>query len=312
MLLGAQLLLSFVVGLSVLALVIGVRALVSPSESSDRIQQLMGEGAPITLRELEMHESFYQRAIQPVVSALLQGLSRLAPGSNIEVLHKKLETGGFPGNLTVVDFLGLKILIGIVLAVFIALLTRLVRPDYSFIILGGVGLLFGLFGFFMPNVWLWRRIAQRQHEIRRNLPDALDMMTICVDAGLGLSGAMQRVVESWNNALIEEFTRVLNEVRVGRTRIEALESMAERTQVSEIQSFVMALTLADQLGVSIAQVLHIQSQQMRIARRQKAEEAAREASIKMLFPLVFLIFPSMFAVILGPAVPLLLETLTEL
>jgi tight adherence protein C len=138
------------------------------------------------------------------------------------------------------------------------------------------------------------------------------MMSICVNAGLGLQGAMQSVCENWDNALVEEFTRVLAEIRLGRGALEAMESMGKRTGVREMISFVMSLTLAHKLGVSIATVLPIQAEQMRIARRQKAEETARQASIKMLFPLVFLIFPAMFAVILGPAVPQLLETLSVL
>ncbi len=308
-----QILLSLVVGLSVLAVVVGLRALTSPAESSGRMQQVVGasgDGAP-TLRQIEMSASFYQRIIAPMFSAVLQGLGRLAPQSNIAQLQKKLETAGYPANLSVIDFLGLKVLIGTIIAFFVTLATYMVRPDFSWLVLGALGLVFWFVGFMLPDIWLIGRIRDRKREIRRSLPDALDMLTICVDAGLGLSGAMQHVAEAWDNALCDEFTRVLAEVKLGRTRIEAMESMAQRCGVDEVISFVMAISLADKLGVSIAKVLRIQAKQMRIARRQLAEEAAREASIKMLFPLVFLIFPAMFAVILGPAVPLLLETLTD-
>ena len=178
--------------------------------------------------------------------------------------------------------------------------------------IGFVGLSGGLAGFMIPNYWLIKRIAARKHEILKSLPDALDMMVICVDAGMGLSGAMQRICDNWNNALVEEFARVLTETKLGRSRPDSLEAMAHRTGVKEMISFVMALTMAERLGASIAQVLHVQAEQMRIARRQRAEQLAREASIKMLFPLVFLIFPAMFAVILGPAVPQLLETFGSL
>jgi tight adherence protein C len=311
MLLNAQLLLSFVIGLSVLALFMGLRAMAAPGESTDRMQQFLGAtpGTPITLHQLEMRASFYQRIFKPLLTGLLHQLGRLVPQRNIEALHRKLETAGFPGNLSVVDFLGLKILVGLLSGLMFAGLVYLVRTQAP-IALAGSFLLFGIIGFMLPNAWLSLRISARKTEILKNLPNALDMMTVCVDAGLGLSGAIQRVAESWDNALVDEFTRVLAEVKLGRTRIEALESMAKRTDLDEIMNFVMALTLAEKLGVSIAQVLHLQARQIRIARRQKIEEIARQASIKMLFPLVFLIFPAMFAVILGPAIPLLLETLT--
>jgi tight adherence protein C len=311
MLINVQLLLSFIVGLSALALFVGVRALVTPADSADRIQQFVGQnpGEVTTLRELEMRGSFYRRIVIPLTTSSLQQLGRLAPQQNLKQLHQKLETAGFPGNLTVPDFLGLKILMSVLIITFAVGITYLVRPDFSLLILAGVAFVFGFVGFMLPDVWLVNRIRNRKTEIRKSLPDALDMLTICVGAGVGLSGAMQHVTEAWNNALCEEFARVLTEVKLGRSRIEALESMAARTQVEEVMSFVTALVLADKLGVSISNTLRIQSQQMRVARRQKAEEAAREASIKMLFPLVFLIFPAMFAVILGPAIPLLLETL---
>ncbi len=313
MLIGIQLLMSLIIGLSVLALVAGVRALASPGESAERVQQLLGQtsGATVTLRELEMRASFYQRAIRPIIFDLLQKLGRLAPSRNIEQLNQKLETAGMLAKLNVVDFLGLKILFGVLIGAVVAAAMYLYRPG-SVLMVGGFASALGLLGFNLPNVWLSTQISKRQKAVLRALPDALDMMAICVDAGLGLQGAMQTVCENWDNALVEEFTRVLAEVRLGRSALDAMESMGKRTGVNEVISFVMALTLAHRLGISIAKVLPIQAEQMRIARRQKAEETAREAAIKMLFPLVFLIFPAMFAVILGPAVPQLMETLTSL
>jgi len=307
---GAQLLLSLVIGLSVLALVNGVRTIVTSREPSERVQQFLGAtpGVIPTLHELEMRDSFYRRAIKPLGLTLLRGLGQLAPQRNIDELYRRLETAGFPGNLNVADFLGLKILCGLFLGGVLAVLVYLFRSN-SLVIAGGLGIAFGLLGFMLPNLWLSMRISARQIEILKALPDALDMMTVCVDAGLGLQGAMQVVCENWDNALIEEFTRVLAEIRLGRSIFEAIESMGKRTGVTEVISFVLALTMAHKLGVAVAKVLHIQAEQMRIARRQKAEEIARQASIKMLFPLVFLVFPATFAVILGPAVPQLLETL---
>jgi tight adherence protein C len=309
MLLGVQVLLSLLVGLSVLALINGVRTILAPGQSTDRMQQFLGTatGPLPTLQDLEMRASFFQRAIKPIGAALLKRLGQMAPQKNIEDLHRKLETAGFPANMNVMDFLGLKVLFGALLGAGLAAIVYLTRSQ-SVLIVGGTGLVFGFVGFMLPNYWLMARMSSRKTEILRSLPDILDQMTICVDAGLGLQGAMQTVCEEWDNALSEEFTRVLAEIRLGRTRTEAFEGMGKRTGVSEIMSFVLAITLADKLGVPIAKVLHIQAEQMRVARRQRAEELARQASIKMLFPLVFLIFPATFAVILGPAIPQLLET----
>jgi tight adherence protein C len=313
MLVGAQLLIAFCVGLSVLALVSWVRAIVAPGESADRMQQLLGTapGDSLTLRQIEMRASFYQRALKPVFAALLHSLGRLAPQQNLEELHQKLDRAGILAALNVADFLGIKILCGIFFGAITAATLYLAKPGSPIIIIGAL-LLCGILGFTLPNYWLMMRISRRQTDILRGLPDALDMMSICVNAGLGLQGAMQAVCENWDNALVEEFTRVLAEIRLGRSALEAMESMGKRTGVKEMISFVLSLTLAHKLGISIAKVLPIQAEQMRVARRQKAEETARQAAIKMLFPLVFLIFPAMFAVILGPAVPQLLETLSAL
>ena len=313
MLITAQILLSLIVGLSVLALFNGVRVFMTPSASEDRLQEIMfSPDAPMTLRELELRTSFYERTIKPISRSILQWFGKLAPQRNVEALQAKLDTAGNPRNLSLVDFLGLKLVVGMMMAILFVLFVIIVRPGSSLLMIVFAGLSSGLTGFMLPNYWIIKRIAARQHEILRALPDALDMMVICVDAGMGLSGAMQRICDNWDNALVEEFARVLTETKLGKNRPDALEAMAHRTGVKEMISFVMALTMAERLGASIAQVLHVQAEQMRIARRQRAEQLAREASIKMLFPLVFLIFPAMFAVILGPAVPQLLETFSSL
>jgi tight adherence protein C len=169
-------------------------------------------------------------------------------------------------------------------------------------------LLMGLLGFFLPVVWLSRRIRRRQQEVIKTLPDALDLLTISVEAGLPFDGAMQRVAEKWDNEISRAFERMLNEMRMGKSRREALRNMASRIEVPDVTSFVAALVQADQLGISIAKVLRIQSEQMRIKRRQRAEEKARQAPIKMLIPMTFLIFPTILIVILGPALLILKES----
>jgi tight adherence protein C len=144
------------------------------------------------------------------------------------------------------------------------------------------------------------------------LPDGLDMLNICVGAGLGFDAALSRVGERWQTALADEFNRVVLEIRLGKARRQALQDLADRTEVMEVENFVATIIQADQLGVSIAKVLRAQAEHMRIVRRQRAEELARQATIKLLFPLVLLIFPAMLAVLLGPAVPQILDTLGRL
>ena len=160
----------------------------------------------------------------------------------------------------------------------------------------------GGIGFIAPEIWLSRRIKARRKAILLNIPDALDLLTISVRAGLGFDAALAKVVEKMTGPLIDEFQRALAELRVGKSRKEALRDIVARTQVPALTSFIGAIIQAETLGVSISKVLQVQSEQLRIERRQRAEEMAAKAPIKMLFPLVGCIFPSIFIVILGPAI----------
>ena len=178
--------------------------------------------------------------------------------------------------------------------------TVLREPLFSALLFAVVGFLIGLY---LPNFWLRSRISKRQKAITLALPDALDRMTICVDAGLGFEAAIQKIAAEWDNELAVEFRRLLGEIRLGVPRTDALHHLVERTNVAEIASFVAVLVQADKLGIAIRDVLHTQSLQMRVRRRQRAEEAANKAPIKMMIPLALFIFPAMFAVILGPAIP---------
>jgi tight adherence protein C len=173
-------------------------------------------------------------------------------------------------------------------------------------------LILALAGFFVPRLWLRMRVSRRQREIVRNFPDALDLLSVSVDAGLAFDSALIRVSEQWSNALTREFNRTIVEMRVGTQRNVALQRMADRTGVQEIQTFVGVLIQSGQLGVSIAETLHTQAAQVRVRRRQRAEELARQASIKMVFALVFFIFPALLVVLLGPGVPRIFEALGNL
>ena len=167
-------------------------------------------------------------------------------------------------------------------------------------------------GYLLPRVWLRGRVRQRQGEIIRNFSNALDLLSVSVDAGLALDSAMVRVCERWENALTQEMNRAVREIRVGTPRNTALQRMAERTGVQEVLTFIGVLIQSSELGVSIAQTLHTQAGQVRVRRRQRAEELARQASIKMIIALVFLVFPALLVVLLGPGIPRIFEALGSL
>jgi tight adherence protein C len=172
----------------------------------------------------------------------------------------------------------------------------------------GLAALFTVIGFVFPDLWLSGRISSRQKLVFRAMPDALDLLTICVEAGLGFDAAMSRVHEKWENDLALELGRVIQEIRLGKLRRDALRDMSDRLGVPEMTSFVAAVIQSEQLGVSMAKGLRIQSDQMRVRRRQMAEEEAHRAPIKMVFPIGLLIFPSLLLILLGPAAMLLITS----
>jgi tight adherence protein C len=273
-------------------------------------ERMYTAGTGVTLQEVELSQPFSERILRPMIDRLLNFLGRLVPARNMEDLQHRLEVAGRPNGWTVSDLMGLRLLAALVLGVLVFFLTLLASlPLVRQLLL--VGAFAGL-GYYLPILWLRWRIGQRKAAIVKALPDGLDMLNICVGAGLGFDASLSRVGEMWETPLADEFNRVVAEMRLGKARRQALLDLAARTEVMEIENFVATIVQADQLGVSIAKVLRTQAEQMRILRRQRAEEMARQATIKLLFPLVFLIFPSMLAVLLGPAVPQIIEALGSL
>jgi tight adherence protein C len=257
------------------------------------------------MRQMKLRQPFSERVIKPMLRQLYNFGRYLTPTTSVGKLQEKLIVAGLPGGMTVTDFLGLRFLAAATLGgIFFAMMASQGSMGKTLLFAAGA---FAI-GLFLPNMWLSSKAQARQKAIARALPDMLDMMSICVDAGLGFEAALQKVAFQSDGELAMEMRRVISEIRVGMSRADALRHLAERTQVPDVASFVAVLVQADRLGIAIRNVLNTQSVQMRILRRQRAEEEAGKAPIKMLIPLAVFIFPAMFAVILGPAVPRILES----
>jgi Flp pilus assembly protein TadC len=270
-----------------------------------RLSQL-GNVQARNLEELELQQPFAERTLRPLVGRLSRTGRRLSSASSAETAEKRLALAGNPGDLRLTDWMGVKMLVGIGTGVVLFLLFGVLSGG---LVQGAFAGLIGFFiGYLLPEFWLGRKIKSRQKVILKMIPDTLDLLTISVRAGLGFDAALAKVVEKIPGPLSEEFRRALAEVRVGKARRDALRDMIPRTNVQPLSNFIGAIIQAEQLGVSISKVLQVQSEQLRIERRQRAEEMAAKAPIKMLFPLVGCIFPSLFVVILGPAIISMVKT----
>jgi tight adherence protein C len=302
------LLVAALVTLAVGLIFVGLVGSRSDETAEKRLERLSVSAHPLEDEELE--KPFSERVLMPWLQRQIKGAGRLAPDRNIAKLRLKLVRAGHPGRLGVLDFMGVKILIGMCAGVgLLALFAVKGASLLAAVVFAGI---IGVIGFMAPDFWLGSRVRKRQKQVLRNLPDALDMLTICVDAGAGLDSALLKISQKWKNAIATEFGKVVAEIRIGLTRREALQNMVERTDVADLSSFVAVLQQADQYGLSIATVLHNQSVQMRARRWQRAEEEARKVPTKLLFPLVFMIFPTMLVVTIGPAIPVLLRTFAAL
>ncbi|MDB5113765.1 MAG: type secretion system protein [Chloroflexi bacterium] len=253
----------------------------------------------LSLAEMELALPFAERFLRPILDRMGNFMTSRTPANRTEALQDKINLAGRPFNLTPGGLLALQLVSLLVLTAVGFAVSTLMGLAGSMMFAGPAG--GGVLGYLIPSIWLSRKVKARQKEIRVALPNALDLLTISVEAGLGFDAAITRVTEKYHNALALEFTQVLNEARLGRPRLEALEDMARRNNVDELSNFIQAIVQSDQLGVGIAQVLRIQSEEMRRRRRQRAEEMGAKAALKMLFPMVGCIFPALFIVLLGPA-----------
>jgi tight adherence protein C len=271
---------------------------VDPLEA--RLAEFSQRGETVSLEEIEMSQPFVERVIYPLVQRIGELSSRFTPQHVLEETRNRLELAGNPGRMDASTFLALRFVAAGLLGGAMILLSALSKTwsaPIKFIIV----IVFTVLGFFFPELWIRSKINSRQKQIRKAMPDALDLLTICVEAGLGFDAAMSKVNEKWENELALAFGRVIREIQLGKLRRDALKDMAERVGLAEMTSFVAAVIQSEQLGVSMAKVLRIQSDQMRMKRRQRAEEEAHKAPIKMIIPMGIFIFPSLMIVLLTPA-----------
>ncbi len=293
----------------IVAVALVVAAGVRVARSQDQFDPLMARleeatqrGDVVTsLEQIEMQQPFTQRVLVPLLQRIGDLSSTFTPQKVLEDTTRKLEIAGNPGRIDAATFLATRFVVAIFFGG-ILLAVGLLSPNkwplaQTFLAV----LVFTVLGFFFPQLWLQSRINARQKEIRKAMPDALDLLTICVEAGLGFEAAMSKVSEKWENQLSLAFLRAIREIQLGKARRDAMRDMADRIGISEMTSFVAAIIQSEILGVSLAKVLRIQSDQMRVRRRQLAEEQAHQAPVKMILPLAFLIFPSIFIILLTPA-----------
>jgi tight adherence protein C len=298
--------------LAVVGLGLLIAGLYLPHTGKDVIAERLAtfNQRPRSLEEIELQQPFSERVMRPFIRQLADALSRFQQARSknpkesqvkgVEAIQRKLALAGNPYRWTPADYLGIKAFAALVLGgVLFFLMTIGGQTGYAFLF-GGFGAAFGWFG---PELLLRSKTRARQKQIQRALPDALDLLVISVEAGLGFDAAIQRLVDKRDDALATEFARVLAEMRVGRSRRDALKDMVQRTQVPDLNNFVGAILQAEQLGVSVTKVLTVQAEQMRTVRRQRAEEKAAQLQLKLIFPLAIFIFPALCVVIMGPIWP---------
>lgn len=298
---------SALVALSILLCFLGLAYMRQSDEIQERMEKY-SSSTPISVEERELQVPFSQRVVRPLLRRMLNIFAWVLPNKRIAGLQHRLQIAGSPNGITTADFIGLKGWTTIVMGGVFGLYLWAAGGEMT-LTMWLLGIVFVVIGFQLPDIWLSRQITNRQLEITNSLPDALDMMTIAVEAGLSFEQSIGEIVARWDNDLSKELRRVLYEIGIGKSRREALEGLSERTAVPDLVSFVTAVNHSEELGTSLARVLNVQSAEMRVRRRQRAQEAANKVPVKILFPMVFLIFPAMFAVILGPAVPRIFRAL---
>ena len=270
------------------------------AEQEDQGRKWMGL---FSLQPRELSGSMTSRLVLPFLKRIGNKFSRFTPTNAIENVRQDLYVAGNPLGFGPGEFLGVRlamVLAGILLALLF------LRRDFNQLNIL-IGILIPIACYIVPILWLRLSVRSQQNKIRKGLPSALDILSVCVDAGLGFDQGLQRVSNQWDTRIAAEFGRVVSEMEMGLSRREALRNLADRLDIIELSSFVAIIIQSEQIGTSIANTLHVQADQMREERRYRAQEKARTIPIKMLFPLAFLIFPAIMAILIGPAIPQLLS-----
>ncbi len=297
-----------IVLLAVVLVAVGLRSPQGRDPLQERLAEYSTRDQPVTLEELELSLPFSQRILLPLAQTAGQFAARFTPQATLINLQHKLELAGNPPNLHPTMFWALRLVAAGMFGGLVFFLTRLVPSNLTWLHTVGLSLFLLVLGYFFPDLWLRSKINKRQDSIVKAMPDALDLLSICVEAGLGFEAAMAKVSEKWANELGLAFSRAIQEIRLGKLRREALRDMADRMDVPEMTSFVAAIVQSEQLGVSLSNVLTIQAERMRIRRRQRAEEKAQRAPIKMIIAMAFLTFPSICIILMGPALLILMQS----
>ena len=308
---GSSTIIGLVVGLLIIVgvvvlVVLGFRySRMKQEEDIDPVMARLAEatqrGEAVSLEQIELQQPFAERVLIPIIEKIGEISTRFTPQKLLQETTLKLELAGNPGRMEAATFLATRFVGAAFFGGGLLLISLLSATKWP---LGRTVFVVGLFtviGFFFPQLWLQSRINSRQNEVRKALPDALDLLTICVEAGLGFDAAMSKVAEKWENELSVMFGRTIREVQLGKTQREALRDMADRLGLPELTSFVAAVIQSQILGVSLAKVLRIQSDQLRMKRRQFAEELAHKAPVKMIIPMALLTFPSIMIILMAPA-----------
>lgn len=293
-----------VIAIAIALVVIGLRnpQTVNDRLLQERLEEFSQTGEQVDLEKLEMSQPFTERVIYPLARKLGELTMKFTPQNWLNSISRKLELAGSTTKMDPTMYLASQfitaVLLGGVMLLFLTLVAKSIPVGQVFLFT----IVFTLVGFFLPQYQLASKITKRQKGIRKAMPDALDLLTICVEAGLGFDAALSKVAEKWETQLSQSFLRVIQEIQLGKLRREALRSMSDNIGITEMTSFVAAVIQSEQLGVSMAKVLRIQADQMRVKRRQMAEEEAHKAPIKMLIPMALLIFPSLLIVLFVPAI----------
>jgi tight adherence protein C len=302
---------AMIAGLAVLMIVYGLSR-APQTNTAEMVQQRLqvyGAGGVtaervLSIDEVELQRPFTERFLRPAIERLGNLMSRSTPAKARQDLDNRLELAGRPGNLTPADFGAIRIVAAAIIAA-VGLLLGLLMGSTIYAVVGlAVG---AIVGYYAPVMWLKQKVDARRAAIQKGLPDAMDLLVIAVDAGLGFDAALARVTDKYKNALSDLFAKVLREVSLGRPRLEAMDEMGRSSGVDDLHNFIQAIIQSEQFGTGIGKILRIQADDMRRRRRQRAQEKAAQATLKMLLPMVGCIFPVLWIVLLGPAALILMK-----